>query len=53
MDKYKNIIVFEYTNMSTAPFREIQNDFENCRFVLGKRKVMQKAFGDCEENSYK
>eukprot|EP01015_Nassula_variabilis_P010399 TRINITY_DN1832_c0_g2_i1.p1 TRINITY_DN1832_c0_g2~~TRINITY_DN1832_c0_g2_i1.p1 ORF type:complete len:233 (+),score=45.33 TRINITY_DN1832_c0_g2_i1:124-822(+) len=52
MSKYSNVYVFQYKNMTTKPFREVQAKFADAKFLLGKNKVMQVALGKNEASSH-
>ncbi|KAL4464304.1 hypothetical protein ABPG72_011349 [Tetrahymena utriculariae] len=45
VQKFDNIYVFSHENMTTIPFREIQAQWSDSRFFLGKNKVMQIVLG--------
>lgn len=51
--KYENLFVFSHANMRTNPFRDIQVDFNDSKFFLGKNKVMQIALGRTEDEEFK
>lgn len=53
VDSYKSVCVVAYENMTTNPFKELKEQLKNCRFCLGKNKVMAVALGRNEEESYK
>lgn len=52
LKKYQRVIVFQHQNMTTVPFRELQQSWSNdSKFFLGKNKVIQIALGKDEETS--
>jgi mRNA turnover protein 4 len=52
-DNYSSACVVAYENMTTNPFKELKESLKNCKFCLGKNKVMGVALGRTEEESYK
>lgn len=53
MENYKYCYAFTHKNMTTMPMQELRNFFSECKFVIGKNKVLQVALGRNEEESYK
>lgn len=53
LEKYENLFVFSHTNMTTNPFRDIQQTFSDSKFFMGKNKVMQIALGRSEDDEFK
>eukprot|EP01017_Pseudomicrothorax_dubius_P009115 TRINITY_DN1304_c0_g2_i1.p1 TRINITY_DN1304_c0_g2~~TRINITY_DN1304_c0_g2_i1.p1 ORF type:complete len:221 (-),score=52.54 TRINITY_DN1304_c0_g2_i1:151-813(-) len=53
LDKYYNCFVFSHQNMTTTPFRDLQLEWKDSRFILGKNKVIHVALGKTEETSHK
>jgi len=52
MDKFDNVFVFSTQNMRNSPLKELRSTWDGSRFFLGKNKVMQRALGRNEEESY-
>jgi mRNA turnover protein 4 len=52
-DTFRSVCVVSYENMTTNPFKELKEQLKDCRFCLGKNKVMAVALGRTEEESYK
>ncbi|KRW99699.1 hypothetical protein PPERSA_03500 [Pseudocohnilembus persalinus] len=53
LEKYDSLYLFKHDNMTTVPFRQIQEELSDSKFFLGKNKVMQVGLGKSEEDSYK
>lgn len=53
VDSFRSVCVISYENMTTNPFKEFKEQLKDCRFCLGKNKVMAVALGRTEEESYK
>ena len=53
VDSYERMYVFSYSNMRTNPFRLVQSQLSDSKFVLGKNKVIQVALGRDETTEYK
>mmetsp|Transcript_20989 Transcript_20989/g.18321 ORF Transcript_20989/g.18321 Transcript_20989/m.18321 type:complete len:133 (-) Transcript_20989:394-792(-) len=51
-DGFENKFVFSYQNMTTNPFRALQGELQDSKFVLGKNKIMKVALGKNDEDSY-
>lgn len=48
-DNFKAIYVITYENMTTNPFKALREELSDCKFCLGKNKVMGVALGRTEE----
>ena len=48
VDNYRSVCVVAYENMTTNPFKELKEQLKDCRFCLGKNKVMGVALGRTE-----
>jgi mRNA turnover protein 4 len=53
LEKFKNCFALSFENMTTVPFRKIQDDWVDSKFYLGKNKVMQVALGRTPEEEPK
>ncbi|EGR30639.1 hypothetical protein IMG5_127430 [Ichthyophthirius multifiliis] len=53
IEKYDNIFLFSHQNMTTIPFRQIQQEWNDSKFFLGKNKVMQVILGRDQQNEQK
>jgi mRNA turnover protein 4 len=51
--KFTNVFAFTHEHMTTLPFREIQQDWKDAKFFLGKNKLMKHAIGKAEDDSFK
>ena len=45
VDAFKSVYVITYENMTTNPFKALREELSDCRFCLGKNKVMGVALG--------
>lgn len=48
LKQHERVYLFEFENLTTAPFKETFAQLENSRFCLGKKKVVKLAFGNSE-----
>ena len=53
MKNYKYCYAFSHKNMTTMPMQELRNFFSDCKFIIGKNKVLQVALGRNEEETFK
>ncbi|KAK8800833.1 hypothetical protein WA588_001664 [Blastocystis sp. NMH] len=53
VDAFKYIYVLEFDNMRTNAFKDLRGQLSDCRFFLGKNRVMQVALGRTPEEEYR
>jgi len=52
LNRYTNVFVFSHENMTTVPFRFIQQEWKDSKFFLGKNKIMRVALGKSDTEEY-
>ena len=51
VDEYRNAFVVSFTNIRSGPFKVVANSWrKDCKFFLGKNKVMQVSLGKKAED---
>lgn len=53
VDNFKFVYVLEFDNMRTNAFKDLRVQLNDCRFFLGKNRVMQVALGRNQEEEYR
>jgi ribosomal protein L10 len=52
MKRFKSVYVLTYENMTTNNFKALKEELSDCKFLMGKNRVLGVAFGTDEENSF-
>lgn len=52
LKKFKYVYVLTFENMATNNFKAFKEALDDSKFLMGKNKVMGKAFGTDEETSF-
>jgi len=50
--QYTYTYLFRYKNLTTSPLQALRNYWEDSKFLLGKTRVMQVAFGKNEDDTF-
>ena len=53
VDNFKYVYVLEFDNMRTNAFKDLRLQLSDCKFLLGKNRVMKVALGRSPEEEYR
>ncbi|KAI5957003.1 MRT4 [Candida jiufengensis] len=52
LDNYSNVWILQMKDIRTPVLQDIRSDWSDSKLILGKRKVIQKSFGETIEEEY-
>ncbi|KAI5963219.1 MRT4 [Candida pseudojiufengensis] len=52
LDSYSNVYILQMKNIRTPVLQDIRSDWSESKLIMGKRKVIQKSFGETIEEEY-